>query len=420
MRNNHYRKLVVFGLLLLLCSTNVISSYGQIHVNQFSLATEKDGLKPLESNFDQQIALYMKLGHMPSLSACIIKNNSVKWVNTYGYSNRETLNGATPDTIYMVASISKSIAAVAVMQLLENGLIHSLDDDVNDYLGFSLRNPNYPTTNITFRMLLAHQSSLISYDVPMFISFSLLGYPRAWIKEFLTPDGRYYYPNIWLGYPPGQKEHYASLNFEIIAYLVERIAQQPYEQYVKKHIFQPLNMSSTSYFLSELNASNLAVPYIWMAGRYIRLPFYENHNAGAGGVRTTVLDLSHYLIMHMNGGMYNDIEILTNVSVDEIHRGQYTITSDNNFSFGLGWYSFRGLDGNMYGGHDGTIPGGRSVMRMRYTDNVGVIFFYNRYQLIFDKEKCSPIRIFTYTIGQIEQYARQKVEQLLFEKVEML
>jgi CubicO group peptidase (beta-lactamase class C family) len=318
----------------------------------------------------------------------------------------------------MVASISKSICAVAVMQLLEEKLIGSLDDDVNKYLDFSLRNPYYSDVNISFRMLLAHQSSLASGDVVSFVSFSLLGYPRAWLKEFLIPDGRFYHPKIWLPYPPGQRDNYSSMNFEILAYLVERISQEPYENYVEEHIFEPLNMSSTSYSLSELNSSNLAVPYVWMAGLYIRLPFYENHNAGAGGVKSTVLDLAHYLIMHMNEGVYNGTRILNRTSIREIHRGQYPLVYENNLSYGLGWYSSLGSDGNMYGGHDGTIAGGRTVMRMRYQDNAGVIFCYNRFQLVLNREHSRPIRIVAHTIGQLEKFARQQIEHMLFEKAE--
>jgi len=372
------------------------------------------------SDFDRQITFYMKLGHMPSLSACIIKNNSVKWTKAYGDADREALIGATPDTIYMVASISKSVAAVAVMQLLEKKLIKSLDEDVNDYLDFKLRNPRYPDVNITFRMLMAHQSSLISFDIPLFVSFSLLGYPRSWLKEFLVPGGRYYIPGIWLNSSPGQGDYYSSLNFEIIGYLVERITHQTYEQYVQENIFQPLNMSSSGYFLSDLNSSNLAVPYVWMAGRYFRLPYYQVRNSACGGLKTTTLDLAHYLIVHMNGGVYNGVQILNSTSINEIHRAQYQLPYENNFSYGLGWYSGNHSDGKRYGGHDGTIAGGRSVMRMRYEDNVGVIMFYNQWQFFPNRETSSPLRLFAHTIGQIERYARQTIEAMLFEKADTL
>jgi CubicO group peptidase (beta-lactamase class C family) len=419
MRNVLLKKGVTMGMIFILISIPVLLSCEPVCCSNKSINAEKNDKSTLDSNFDKKITFYMKLGHMPSLSACIIKNNTIKWSNAYGDADREIQKGATPDTIYMIGSISKSICAVAVMQLLENKQIKSLDDDVNKYLDFKLRNPHYPTINITFRMLLAHHSSLASDDIPLFIAFSLLGYPRAWLKEFLVPDGRFYNPKIWFNYPPGEKDNYSSLNFEILAYLVERISQQPYEQYIENHIFKPLNMSSTSYFFSDLNISNLAVPYVWIAGRYIRLPYYEDRNAGAGGVKTTVLDLSHYLIIHMNGGMYNGVRILNNTSINEIHRCQYPSPSED-YYYGLGWFSYISSDQTIYGGHGGTVPGGRSVMRMRYKDNVGVIFFYNQYNFLMNTKEYSPIRIFISMHKQIDKFAFNTILQMLFEKADSL
>lgn len=418
-RNLVLKKGGALGLTFVLISLPVLFCCEQVSCRNSSSTGEKNQKSVLESTFDQKIMFYMKLGHMPSLTACIIKNNTVKWCNAYGDADRETRTAATLDTIYMIGSISKSICAVAVMQLLENKQIQSLDDDVNMYLDFSLRNPKYPTVNITFRMLLAHQSSLASDDVSLFISFSLLGYPRAWLKEFVVPHGRFYHPQVWFDYPPGEHANYSSLNFEILAYLVERISHQPYEQYVEDHIFIPLNMSSTSYFLSDLNLSHLAVPYVWLAGRYVRLPFYEDRNAGAGGVKSTVLDLSHLLIVHMNGGVYNNVRILNNTSVNEIHRCQYPPPAED-YYYGLGWFSYIGSDGTVQGGHGGTVPGGRSVMRMRYKDNVGVIFFYNQFNFFMNRRDYSPLRIFVFMHKKIDRFAFDTILQMLFDKADSL
>jgi CubicO group peptidase (beta-lactamase class C family) len=413
------RKALAMGVTFILISIPVFFSCEQVSCSNKNIVGGKNEKSTFNLSFEKKLALYMKLGHMPSLSACIIKNDSIVWSNAYGYADQEGRKNATLDTIYMIGSISKSICAVAVMQLLENGQIKSLDDDVNPYLDFSLRNPYYPSINITFRMLLAHHSSLISDDIPLFIAFSLLGYPRAWLKEFLVQDGRFYNPKIWLDSPPGEKDSYSSLNFEILAYLVERISQQPYEQYIENHIFEPLNMSSTSYFLSDLSLSDLAVPYVWMAGRYVRLPYYEDRNAGAGGVKSTVIDLSHFLIIHMNGGTYNGARILNNTSINEIHRRQYNSSSDD-YYFGLGWFSYIGSDQTIQGGHGGTVPGGRTVMRMRYKDNVGVIFFYNQYNFLINSKDYSSMRIFINLYKKIELFAFNAVLQLLYEKADSL
>ena len=106
----------------------------------------------------------MSFTHIPSLSACIIKNDTIVWSKAFGWSDIYNLKKAKSDTIYRVASITKTFTATALMQLYEQGLF-DLDDNVSEYLPFDLKNPKYPECNITFRMLLAHQSSYCCINV---------------------------------------------------------------------------------------------------------------------------------------------------------------------------------------------------------------------------------------------------------------
>jgi len=122
------KKLVIFLIFLLLIGCNVVPAEPQISSNED------------DSDFDESILSLMKSGHMPSISMGIVKNNSLAWSKSYGYSNRLRKEKATNTTIYLAGSISKTVTGVALMQLYEQGLF-DLDDDVNDYLPFSLRNP---------------------------------------------------------------------------------------------------------------------------------------------------------------------------------------------------------------------------------------------------------------------------------------
>jgi len=109
--------------------------------------------------FDKIITKIMQFGRIPAVSAAIIKGNNVTWKKGFGLYDVENEKEANKDTIYLVASISKTVTATAIMQLYEKGCF-KLDDDVNKYLPFILRNPEYPNKPITFRTLLAHRSSL--------------------------------------------------------------------------------------------------------------------------------------------------------------------------------------------------------------------------------------------------------------------
>ena len=95
--------------------------------------------------------------NLTSFSYCVVKNDTILDSGAYGLSNENNNILATDQTRYLIASISKTITAVAAMQLVEQNLI-GLDDDINQYLPFDVRNPNFPNDKITLRMLLSHRS----------------------------------------------------------------------------------------------------------------------------------------------------------------------------------------------------------------------------------------------------------------------
>jgi len=364
-------KVMVLGILLILIS--VSTGKGIIVEKFFDIDIEKDEI------FEKLITKIMKIAHMSALSAAIIKNNEVVWSKGFGIYDRENEKEATNETIYLVASISKTITATALLQLYEKGLF-DLDDDVNKYLPFSLRNPNYPDKPITFRMLLAHQSSL-AVDPPAFYVYlpgdlEVKGYPYPWLKEYLVPGEIHYKPQVWSNTMPGEEMNYANVGYALLGYLVELISGEPFEEYCKEHIFKPLGMNDTSFRLKDLNISKIAVPYVVRYGEYYPLLHYSILDNAAGGLRTNVLDLSRFLIAHMNGGVYNGVRILREETVEEMHRIQYP-SNKYGFQYGLGWQIWK-IGGQTYIGHTGGLYGVATNMRFRTSDKVGIIFFTNK------------------------------------------
>jgi len=321
----------------------------------------------------------MNMAHMSALSAAIIKENEVIWAKGYGLYDREKGKEAKEDTIYLVASISKTFTATAIMQLYEKGYL-DLDDDVNKYLPFSLRNPNYPDEPITIRMLLAHQSSLAEDPLAFYCHFpgdlKIEGYPYPWLKEYLTPDGIHYKPQIWEDYKPGEEMRYANVGYSILGYIVELITNMSFEEYCQKYIFKPLKMQNTSFELMKLNISKIAVPYSYYRGKYHPWLHYAILDYPAGGLRTNVLDLSRFLIAHMNGGVYNGIRILKEESIEEMHKVQYH-SKRYVFQYGLGFQIWK-IGGETYIGHTGGLYGVATKMVFRQSDKVGIIFFTNK------------------------------------------
>ena len=95
----------------------------------------------------------------PGLAAAIVKGNQLVWAKGFGWANRESNIPMSADTLMNIGSISKTITATAVMQLWEAGKF-DLDDDINEFLPFVVRNPGNPEVAITFRQLLTHRSSI--------------------------------------------------------------------------------------------------------------------------------------------------------------------------------------------------------------------------------------------------------------------
>ena len=381
-----YKKIIIFTIIFLIIESIFTVEIGAVAFTLNTKSTTEDNMSSdftIKNNddFDENISYYMDQGHMPSLSACIVKNNSVVWQNGYGFSNIYKGIKATENTVYLGASLSKTITATAILQLWEQDLFE-LDDDVNEYLPFSLRNPNYPEINITIRMLLAHHYSLSKGEYSTFFYFSLLGLSKEDYKEYLDPSGKFYNPDLWLNNRPGEKLEYSNLGYIIIEYLIELLSHQSFDEYCYKNIFQPLEMKNTSFHVGDYEKNNLARPYIWISNNYIPLPHYENKFYSIGGIRTSVLDLSNFLIANMNDGSYNGKRILREETLQHIRTVQFPDSNQSTwYVYGLGWrISSRNNVTSI--GHSGTMPGTNTYMNYRPSEKTGIIFFTNQYPIL--------------------------------------
>jgi len=406
MKKNVCIKELVIGVIFLLIITSFSSlSVGLIanrHIKPDISNEQTSGLRGIF--FNLKMSFLMKRAKFPSLLACIIEDDEVKWSKGYGFYDLENRKSATENTIYNMGSITKTITGTALMQLWEQGFF-DLDEDVNNYLPFSLRNPNFPDNPITFRMLLSHSSSL-NYESGIdgvkyygWINFSsdppFEGYPYPWLEEHLIPGGQWYYSNRWSGtYKPGELSVYSNVNFDIIAYLVELISNEPFLDYCSNHIFQPLEMYRTSFNLSELDIDNVAIPYHYHNYGYLKInelsyileefappdKYWRVHMYPVGGLYTTVSDFSHFLIAHMNGGMYNGVRILEEDTIEEMHRIQPPGNMEEGLQYyGLAWIIFKDpLFFNVtISGFSGDTYGVSTWMVYIPSEKIGAIYFSN-------------------------------------------
>ena len=335
-----------------------------------------------EEIFEKLIMKLMNSSHMSALSAAIIKDNKCIWAKGYGLYDRENNKKNNEEIIFLAASISKTFAATALMQLYEKGYF-DLDDDVNNYLPFSLRNPSYPEISITYRMLFSHQSSLATdrEDLPNFLTriypggLKIEGYPYPFLKDYLTTNGNNYRPQVWANSAPGEEMHYANIGYGLMGYLVEILSNMSFEEYCYENIFKPLDMYNSSFSYSNLDSKRIGIPYEFISGEYCPIIHYDLLDSPAGGLRTSVIDLSHFLIANMNNGVYGDIRLLNEESISEMHSIQYP--RENGYQYGLGFQIWE-KPTDTYIGHTGGLYGVATKMVFRSSDNIGIIFFTNK------------------------------------------
>ncbi len=316
----------------------------------------------------------MRISRVPSISACIIRNNTMIWSQGYGFYNLEHKKSATSNTLYNIASISKTVTATALMQLYEQHLF-DLDDDINKYLPFSVNHPKYPDKNITFRMLLSHQSGFAEDPEEFYIYFPPDKCPiplYPWIETYLSPEGNNYTSKIWSDDAPGETFHYANIGFALIGYLVETITGKQFYQYCQDNIFTPLKMYNTSYLLSSVNRSNLAIPYRFFIYKYIPYGHYCYIGYPCGSIHTSVTELSHFIIAHMNQGVYDGYQLLNATTIQLMHTIQYP-KSD----YGLGWVIWDNRKNEHFYGHPGGDFGVATSVVVRTSDNTSIMYFTN-------------------------------------------
>ena len=328
------------------------------------------------TNLDSLITATMSSEHVPGISACAIYNGNVIWSGNYGYANISQGVMPSDSTLFFMASVSKTVLGVALMQLWEQGLF-DLDEDINPYLPWEVHNPFYPDSIISFRMLMSHTSAILD-NMNIFYSLVSWGYDypvpmEPILRNYLIPGGTYYYPGMNFGdYPPGTEYNYCNIATTLAGYLIERINPDSlsFEDYCQQYIFHPLEMNNTSWFLANLNVADIAIPYSWNGNSYVPYQHCGIAYYPAGQLRTSTSQMARLLIAMMQHGQIGGTRILDSVTVDMM------TTIEAGGFYGLYWFQNL-LGGRIMWGHDGGWYGSRTHMFFCPEENTGVIVLDN-------------------------------------------
>jgi CubicO group peptidase (beta-lactamase class C family) len=324
-RFNRFRGLllaVVMTVLLILPAGTALAGNGATAPaaakSQYA-ATIKDGRAAAKVLLEQTGAA--------SISVALVSGNSIVWQQGFGYADRATSTVPQATTKYGLGSVSKMLAAVAVMKLVDRGTI-SLDTPVYRYVPeFTMLSPDY--RQITVRMLLNHSSGMPGSEYADCIGTEYLpGYVDRMMRTLAGSR---------LKTTPGYMSVYCNDGFTMIEKLIPAVTGTSFAQFVSNEVLTPLGMSDTKYPPTRFADGAYAKCYTGSVAN----PQEMVNTLASGGAYSTPSDMAKLAVMFLYGGVYNGRRILSAASVNEMGRDQtlrsYNPAPATAFRYGLGW-----------------------------------------------------------------------------------
>jgi CubicO group peptidase (beta-lactamase class C family) len=318
------------------------------------------------ANIDQVLQGYVVDGRLPGVIALVARDGKVVYRKAFGYADAQAKTPLRPDAIERIASQTKAITSVGLMELYDQGKFQ-LDDPISKYLpafahpkvlaSFNAKDTTFTTvparSEITIRQLLTHTSG---------IGYAVIGSAeaRAIYAKAHVPSG--------VGSPagtlataidalarqplmnqPGERFNYG-LSVDVLGRLIEVLSGQPLDQYLRAHVFEPLGMRDTYFYLPADRQTRLVPLYTEYQGRTVPMPAtgmlglrpdFPNqpgtYFSGGGGLSSTIDDYAVFLQMLLNGGTYNGHRLLKPGTVALMTQNQIGDVNQGLNKFGLGF-----------------------------------------------------------------------------------
>jgi CubicO group peptidase (beta-lactamase class C family) len=308
---------------------------------------------------------------LPGISAALVHDQELVWSGAVGMASMEEQRPAAPNTLYSICSISKLFTSVAIMQLRDEGKLQ-LRDPVSKHLDFfDLKQKYEESTPITVEGLLTHSGGLPrEADFPYWSGPEFDFPTKEQVIEHLSEQETLY--------PSQTRYQYSNLGLSLLGYIVEEASGQPYGQYIREHILDPLGMTDTYPEMpSQHIGGQLAKGYGNITREGDRNParFFETEGiAPAAGFASTVEDLAKFAQWQFR--LRGDTEELLHAyTLAEMQRVHFA-TPGSATMRGLG-FSLSDREGDTFVGHGGSCPGFRSQFSMQNEDKIAVVVMVN-------------------------------------------
>jgi len=248
----------------------------------------------------------------------ISKNQEIRLSAGFGYSNVSLKSKMSPMVKSRIASISKQITAVAIMQLVKQGVL-ILDESIERFF------PTYiHASKITIHHLLSNTSGVANFE--MYGEYSDLykneDFYASFIKEVIYP--------FELRFEPGTKFEYSGSGYLMLTSIIEKASKMPYDVYLTKHIFGPLEMNDSGFDFGTNEIQQMAIPYDVLDGEYVdAIEIDLRLGGGGGGLYSTVFDMHKWNMSLLNH------TLLPQEYIDKLFTSYICILERTSYGYGL-------------------------------------------------------------------------------------
>jgi CubicO group peptidase (beta-lactamase class C family) len=318
----------------------------------------------LEAWLDGYLPYALQRGDVAGAAVVVVKDGAVLLLKGYGYADIAARKPFDPvQTLFRPGSTSKLFTWTAVMQQVEQGRL-DLDADVNRYLDFKI--PPRDGRPVTLRNLMTHTGGFEETlkgaytfnpeDLP-----SLDRYIKGWIPTRV--------------FVPGEVPAYSNYGTALAGYIVERVSGEPFESYIERHIFEPLDMKSSTFRqpLPQGLLPRMSNGYATASGA--PRPFELYGFSPAGGSTVTAADMAHFMLCHLQDGAYGNARVLRPETARMMHETALTVLPAVNRML-LGFYETN-RNGRRIIAHAGDTPLFHSVMHLYLDEGIGLFISMN-------------------------------------------
>jgi CubicO group peptidase (beta-lactamase class C family) len=319
-----------------------------------------------EDSIDAYIRASMHTAHIPGLSLGVVRGDRVAYLKGYGIAGPDG-RPVTAQTPFILGSTSKSITALAVMQLVEAGKI-DLDAPVTRYLPWFRTHDASASAQISVGHLLHQTSGLGTYE-------GRRGFWDSDQNNAALEKGIRELSTARLREPAGQRFEYANENYNTLGLIVQTLSGTSYEEYVRSAIFAPLQMSHSAAAPSDPAAADIASGYRYWLGWPVAFDApYPRRMTPAGFLISSAEDMAHYVAAQLNGGTYGHRQLLSPQGIATLHTPASKMGPAT--SYGMGW-AIHSAPGSTTIWHDGDVSNFHSHLRLLPDQHLGIVVLMN-------------------------------------------